>query len=177
MTVRTQHDQIARRVILSITILVMNAKDLWMLIKTTLLTFFDHASDSHRLAHSGKFWLPNFFLGLVDARSRAKFSLMRRRASKLFRTMLAFINYRATVMEGAVITFARAVLRTIRPRTDVFEGSSASLAFGVNQCSLGQCCASARTISKTVPPIAANMNRNAAVMAFQHLIRGAQYAS
>jgi len=91
MAIRTKYHQIFRFIIIPICINMMNSKNIFALIITTILTFFKHASANHIFSNCSKVCFPRKFAFFINARLGTIFTISAWRVIKSFMTMPAFV--------------------------------------------------------------------------------------
>ena len=98
MTIGTKHHQIAKFIIISIFINMMNAKNLFAFIKAAKLTTFQHSTPKHVFSNGCKLGFPGVFTTFIYTSFRTIFSASGRRVKERFMAMMTFMLCNIIVM-------------------------------------------------------------------------------
>ena len=128
MTVRAQHFKIADLVVFSVAVFMVHAKYFWHFVVPASCARSQHPSYRHLFTYGGKRRLPLLFGGFVNARFRAVFSFVRRRAQKFDAAMRATVLHSAFSVHGFVVALRRTVFSLVGAARNVAKRCSAFFA-------------------------------------------------
>ena len=132
MTIWAQDFQIAQIIIATISVFMMNAKNLWRGVIPTAGARGQHVSFCHVFAYGCKVWAPHIFSRFVDARFRAVFSFCGWRTQKNNATMNTVVLRSAFFVHGFVIALRAAVFCFVGTARNVLKICSAFSANSVH---------------------------------------------
>jgi hypothetical protein len=121
MAVWAKNFEISQRVVLSVSVLVMNAKNARLLVVTAAYAALDLPALLHRLADRRECRLPRGLGRFADTSATAIDALLGWRRLEWLATVLAGQPDRSELMHRLVVAGARAVPSRIRPRCLVFK--------------------------------------------------------
>ena len=132
MAIWTQHLQVAQLVVATVSVFVMDTKNVRRSVVSAPNASDQHVSFDHVFSHSGKVRPPHFFGRFVDTSPRAIFAFARRRPQKNAAAMLACVRHGAFLVHGLVVAFRRAILGFVCAASNVRKRGAALLASAGN---------------------------------------------
>lgn len=132
MAIWAQHLQVAQLVVATVSVFVMDAKNVRRSVVSAPNASSKHVSFDHVFPHGGKVRTPHFFDRFVDTSPRAIFAFVRWRSQKSTAAMLACVRHGAFFVHGLVVAFRRAILGFVCAAGDVCKRGAAFLASAGN---------------------------------------------
>jgi hypothetical protein len=114
-----QNFQIVKRIIMAVSVFVMNTKNFGVFAIAAPFAFIKQLSFPHGFSDRRKCWFPNFFGSLINACARTVFSWMRRGIKKLNFAMLASVFGGPFLRQRFVIALFRAILSFVCSARDM----------------------------------------------------------
>jgi hypothetical protein len=146
VAVWTEHFQVFDRIVVSVPVFVMYAKNRRIFTIPAPLAAIEKASAPHVLSNRGESRFPFGMMLFADACPATIFPFMRGCPEELFSAMAACVRYGSLEVLGAMVALSRAVFCSISTRTYVGKFRSTDSAISRVLRSLRQRQASARTI-------------------------------
>lgn len=128
MTIWTQNDKVVDRILISISVFMMNLQNFWMFIISAIITFIDKSSTFHCTSDTLEISSSCFFYIFRKTFLRTEFPAVRQRRFKFFATVFAFFYRFAFVGLRFIITFPRTVFSLSFSTSLVREQFSAYIA-------------------------------------------------
>ena len=110
MAIRTKYHQIFRFIIIPICINMMNSKNIFALIITTILTFFKHASANHIFSNCSKVCFPRKFAFFINARLGTIFTISKQNYSKELARIATAILYTVIMLKKVLMQFQKQIM-------------------------------------------------------------------
>ena len=139
MAIWAQHLQVAQFVVATVSVFVMDTKNVRRSVVPAPNTSSKHVSFSHVFPHGGEVRTPDFFGRFVDTGPRAVFSFVRGRPQKSAAAMLACVRHGALLVHSFVIAFCRAILGFVCAAGNMRKCGAALLASTGNLHPAGKC--------------------------------------
>lgn len=131
VTIRADNNQVAERIVASVVVFVMNAKNARLGGISANLAGRYHPAHSHSLTNGREGWAPYRAVCLIDAASAAIFSLFRRTCLKSLAAMRAFDVNCAFQVHSFVVALARTVFGFVGAARNVRKPHAAHGAIGL----------------------------------------------
>jgi hypothetical protein len=169
MAVRTKNLKIAWVIVLSASILVMDAKYIWLVIIATSLAFLDHPSPIHSEPNRRECRRPHALRALIHARAAAIFPLFGWARFEFLAAMRATAYDRAFEVHRLIIALPRTILRLVGPGGNVFKHFSTYFTSGCLLYPGGECAACARAETERSKSIRRDTHTISALLAIHDL--------
>jgi hypothetical protein len=124
----TQNLQIIKRVIVAVSVFVMNTKDFGVFAVPTSFAFIEQLLLAHGFSDRRKGRFPNFFGGFINTCARTVFSWVRRGIKKLNFAVFASVFCSPFLRQRFVIALLRAILSLVCPASDMRKLVAANFA-------------------------------------------------